>query len=106
MGVAALSTSAISLTASPAPAPAAPSSAGSALGFAKLIARAKHDDNQQQNDEQAGSSTGTDIEVSKQDDRAVTAPEASEDAMSTTLGEQPVDLLAEIEAMVLSLIHI
>lgn len=106
MAVAALSTSSAPLTASPAttPAAAAGASGGTATGvtapaFAQLVANAKSEDRTgpESRPEASSSEAEQDSIAIAGETAATTAPEAeSKDAPA----DEPVDLLAEIEAMV------
>jgi flagellar hook-length control protein FliK len=97
MAVAALSSSAIALTASSAPTPATPQGAEAPQAFAKLVARASPDDKAQQDGARPDIPTDAESETAVAGDETDAPPEsASTDAPAA----RPTDLLAEIEAMV------
>lgn len=99
MAVAALSTSAIALTATPASAAApAPQTADAPQAFAKLVARAKPDEKAQQDG--AGPETSADAETETAGAPEEVTSAAVEGAPKDVPAAHPTDLLAEIEALV------
>ncbi|WP_340313811.1 flagellar hook-length control protein FliK [Rhizorhabdus argentea] len=95
MAVAALSTASIALNTSPAPAIQQASEAPQA--FAKLIERAKPEDKAPEDGTRPQATPDGDAESAAAEDSSVNLPEGEAKALPS---DQPVDLLAEIEAMV------
>lgn len=97
MAVAALSTAALALTAGPASTPAPAQGADNPIAFAKLVTEASPDGKTAQDEASAGS--GRDSEA----DASITAEDIAAPAEGEAVeqvADKPVDLLAQIEAMV------
>lgn len=98
MAVAALSTASIALNTSPAPAPAAQQPSEAPQAFAKLVERAKPEDKAPEDGTRAQATPDGDAETAAAaEDSSVNPPEGEAKELPSS---QPVDLLAEIEAMV------
>lgn len=97
MSLAALSTSVIASNVSPAPAATTPQAASEPQVFANLVARAKSDDQAQQEGARPESPVETAADNAAADEADVTTPK---DEAGEVPVEGPVNLLAEIEAMV------